>query len=87
MSLNTDQDNLKLILSSDNFAIGKNVIDSALNKDGIYRLSPVHDIANQRMSQGVPERAGRIGTVETDGTLALMVNQQCNQYVSACFPG
>ncbi|MGM9768210.1 MAG: two-component regulator propeller domain-containing protein [Candidatus Cryptobacteroides sp.] len=37
MSLNTDEDNLKLILSSDNFAIGKNVIDSALAKDGISR--------------------------------------------------
>ena len=38
MPLNTDEDNLKLILSSENFAIGKNVIDSALNKDGIYLL-------------------------------------------------
>lgn len=38
MPLNTDEDKLKLILSSENFAIGKNVIDSALNKDGIYLL-------------------------------------------------
>lgn len=37
MSLNTDNDNLELILSSDSFSIGKNVIDSALKKDGIAR--------------------------------------------------